>query len=287
VCLTHDVDRIRATYQNAAAELRKDRFKGALVSAWTDLTSARRENAYWNFERIVQFERDLDIRSALYVLFEKRRWLRACTRGEPQHVLGVYDPNDIAEELREMRNDGFEIGLHASLDADTGRYALSAELEKLARLLNTDDTCCGVRNHYLVYGLDTSPKNQSEAGVLYDSSMGFNYTCGFRCGTVFPFPLLVSGRILWELPFMIMDTAVRECAGGREPEMLDQVAGVVRDNEGLLTINWHQRLCNPDLLPWMWDWTAWMIDRAKEDGAWIAKPHDIVLHLNARGQNEP
>lgn len=281
VCFTHDVDRIRQTYQGVLAGYRNSGLMGAW-KAWLH-KPAKEQDPFFNFDRIRQYETDWRIHSAIYPMFEKRRWSRAILKGEIQHVLGVYDPFDVQEQLLRFHADGWEIGLHGSLDAHKSHTALMNEMTKLRQLIDAPLENIGIRNHYLQFDWCVTPDVQLACHVLYDSSMGFNFTCGFRCGTTFPYVIHdTNGKSLIELPISVMDTALKYAVPGRETEVAGRIADEVRRQGGLLMINWHQRFCNRDTNPLMFNWVETIITRARADKAWIALPRDVACHWRER-----
>ena len=281
VCLTHDIDRITYKYHAARSYFFKGRFGSGLK---TLLSGERREyDPFFNLPLIKEYEDDWGVRSALYVLFEKRRFGRALMRGEFQHVIGVYDPESIKAELAELSGLGFEIGLHGSLDAFKDERALRSELGRLEGLLENPGLVVGVRNHYLRFRWPLTPLAQARNGLLYDSSIGYNFTCGFPCGTTFPFALGFEGDgPLFELPINVMDTALKFAAPSRETEVAEAIAREVRARGGLLMINWHQRFCRKDTDRVMYDWIEGVIRRAGQDGAFLARPSEVARYWRTR-----
>lgn len=281
VCLTHDIDRLRFVSPVSALKPGRRNLPDAIRNVTAGLASERKPCN--NLERIAQFEKAWGIRSALYVLFERKRFFRALLKAEPQHVLGVYDPDEISDTLRDMRSQGFEIGLHGSFDAYADARALAGEINRLGKLLRADDGQYGVRNHYLQFDIQNTPEIQKKCGVAYDSTLGFNFTCGFRCGTVFPFMLVYDKKAsLVELPLSIMDTALRYSTPDREAEMAELVAEKTRGQGGLMMINWHQRFCNPETSPAMYNWVENTIARARREKAYIATPMEVARRCPAR-----
>lgn len=282
VCLTHDVDRITYRYHAGLAALRQ----GKLLKA-TGLISGLQSlevDPFFNLERIARQESSWGLRSAIYILFERRRWWLALGKGELQHVLGVYDPGQIKIELRKLDDLGFEIGLHGSLEAHANPRALGSELERLGELLGQPQRRFGVRNHYLQFDWRLTPSLQMDAGVLYDATAGFNFTCGFSSGTTFPFAAGWRSQAppLVELPLGIMDTALSYAAPGHEREVAERLASEVRRRGGLLVINWHQRFSNPATGPFMHAWVQKVTKRARRDRAWLALPRQVAAFWRNR-----
>ncbi len=286
--ISHDVDRSRTTYQHLAGGYRKGGAPGLLRAMV--FQEGRRPDPFRNFSTIRETERRWGVKSTIFILKERRRY-RRLLRGEVQHCLGVYDPVELAAEFMACAAQGSELGLHLSFDSFRDRAALKEErlyVEEHCRC-----TLTGARSHYLNFETDT-PELLMAEGFDYDSSMGFNFAPGFRCGTAFPFVLAQRGdKLVWEVPLHVMDTSLFWlCSRLRRP--WKEVAGTVRrisdaawKSGGVLCINGHQRFFNHTSQPeWMelleeivqaWSsaWkptlgelTAWWVRRARpEPGA--------------------
>jgi hypothetical protein len=281
VCVTHDIDRVLATYQRLRG-LRRAPLRSLGQTARDFYTamhpSSRDENVFFNFSRIRRWEQERGIHSAFYVLFEKRRFFKALASGQIQHALGVYKPASIAGDLRALREAGCEIGLHCSFDSWSEESALKQELAELRELGLGDAT--GARTHYLCFDPARTPVIQARAGLSYDSSVGFNFLAGFSAGTSFPFRL---GGI-WELPLLLMDTALRHLSNRPQERraIALRVRDEVRSHGGVLTLNWHSHLLHPDAQPEMVALLDEIISDAKRDGAWMALPREVVRWWQGR-----
>lgn len=278
LCVTHDIDRILATYHRLRRE--GGSWASTIPRAMKDCAhsfspSTWGENPFFNFERLRDFEKQLGIRSALYVLFERRRWGRALRRREIQHVLGVYSPKSIASYLAALESDGFEVGIHGSFDAWDSLEAMSRETQRLREMGVREIR--GGRNHYLQFEMSSTPIIQARAGLEYDSTLGFNRLAGFRCGTSFPFPIGAGGQ-LTELSFQLMDTALRfQFQSWKErEEVAFRVLDAVRAQGGVCVVNWHFQFMNPEAFPEACGLLEKIVQRAKADGAWIALPKEVV-----------
>jgi hypothetical protein len=192
-----------------------------------------------------------------------------------------YDLGEIKSEVGELMSGGAEIGLHgidAWRDAGAGR----AECERVAAL--ADRRAIGVRMHWLYFDPKESPAVLEQAGVAYDSTVGYNQTVGFRAGTsqVFQFPGTAS---LLELPLHIMDTALfypsylhLDAAGARE--VVRELVRHVVFAGGVLTTNWHDRSLAPERL---WgEFYLWLLDELKRQGAWFATAGEAVAWFRKR-----
>ncbi|MBI4405588.1 MAG: hypothetical protein HY537_15610 [Deltaproteobacteria bacterium] len=282
VCVTHDIDRVFSTIHRLSWDrnYRIDTFR----SVWMDFVSAHvrklhDNNPFCNFYRTIRLEKQWGIPSVCYVLFEKRRLFMAIRKREPQHFFGVYRPEEIVRELEDYRDAGNEIGIHGSFDSWCNADALSKELNKMRNC--GFSPVCGVRNHYLNFSLEQSPAIQQAAGLMYDSSLGFNFTSGFRSGTGFPFWL----GAIWELPFQLMDSSLRfqyrAFADRRQValKVLDEIKRV----GGVLVLNWHLHRMNEQDFPDDVGLLEEIVSIAKKDGAWFSRPCDVITHWTNRG----
>jgi hypothetical protein len=283
LCITHDMDRLLSTIQRAK------RLKGkpweACAAMLRDIptTWSRRtfpQNAYYPFATLLKLQAELGFRSALYVLFERRRWKMAFAQRELQHAIGVYQPSWIKTELKHFYEQGNEIGIHGSFDSYFDLEALRAEKAELESF--GVKAVSGVRNHYLNYREGITPLTQRTAGFLYDSTQGFNFRSGFRVGTCFPY--LRDG--IWELPFQLMDSALRFQfrTSAERRQSIENVTNTVRQMGGVLVANWHTHTLNPKYFAEEVEQLAQIIRRAKTDGAWIARPTDVIRHWELRAE---
>lgn len=282
VCITHDIDRVFATYHRLR-NIRK-RPISSVVDALKDTGTAmipglRERNSFFNFSRIAAWESQLGVKSAFYVLSERRRPLQAIAKREIQHFIGVYKPCEIATELRALEDAGNEIGIHASFDSWNDATALRNERQDLADL--EIKSIAGCRAHYLNFDLESSPNAIHSVGLRYDSSLGFNFVSGFRAGTCFPYDL---GPLV-EIPFQLMDTTLRhqfQCHSEQQ-SMCTKILDQVRRQGGVLVLNWHSQIMNREAFPETVSVLEQMIVSAKSDGAWIALPREICAVWKSRG----
>jgi len=101
---------------------------------------------------------------------------------------------------------GLEIGLHASYRARERPGAIAEE----ARALKQPQ---GLRHHYLRSHPDRLAAELREAGLRYDSSVGWPSLPGLRAGTPYPYRLWDPERREpggWEVPLAVMDATLAE-----------------------------------------------------------------------------
>jgi hypothetical protein len=150
--------------------------------------------------------------------------------------------------LRRIHERGHEIGLHPS-------YESYRDPERIRRELDSLQTACarlgivqerwGGRQHFLRWENPTTWRAWEDAGLDYDSSLGFADAPGFRCGACFEFPVfdLPARRVLRlrERPLVLMEAALLNHGASRETvfAMASTLAARCRRVQGDFTFLWH------------------------------------------------
>jgi len=269
VCLTHDVDRIRKTFQYLTHVGPKRRLH---------IENGRHpppKRPYWGFEELRQVEKQSGVRSTVFVLHEGHEGEMAGLRGRLlSWGLADFINPELAQEVRSLAEGGWEIGLHASLSSVSCPDRLSLEKDLLEDLLHANTI--GVRQHYLRLNLPGRWEEFVDAGFAYDSSFGFSDRWGFRSGTAFPFRLWGhDGRLdLWELPLHLMEATLEQAEDPAAEcnRMLDEVASV----GGVMTVLFHQRYFDSRNYPGYAELYERILQEAKARGAWIGRAEDML-----------
>ena len=185
----------------------------------------------------------------------------------------------VREVVRELADEGFDIGLHGSYHSACSAEALAAERAALERATGRPVT--STRQHYLHWDARFTPRAQEAAGLRTDSTLGFNRNVGFRAGTSLPFRLFdVATRTrtaVLEVPLIVQEGPLL-AANGLELDrqqavevlrlLLDRVAQV----GGVATLLFHPHsLLNPDHMALY----RWAIDYGRSKGAWFATLRDL------------
>ena len=208
----------------------------------------------------------------------------------------VYAPGDpcvfrgrrqrVADVMRTLADEGFDIGLHGSYAAALRPGALAAERETLARATGREPTT--TRQHLLHWHVRKTPRLQLQAGLEVDSSLGFNRDVGFRAGTSLPFRHFdVAAREpleLLEVPPVVQDASLLDGWGlGLDSEgalaVVEELLAEVAPLGTVLTLVFHpDKLVRPDWLA-LYERT---LDRAAELGAWLTSLADLAAWWRAR-----
>lgn len=150
---------------------------------------------------------------------------------------------------------GHELGLHGGYET----YRAGAQLEReLARLLaacagaGLDVAPVGGRQHFLRWSVHETWRLWDEAGLAYDSTLGWSETAGFRAGVCYEYPVfdLATSTMLRlrERPLIAMETTfVQHLALGEQAaDAMIELKRECRRYDGDFVLLWHNnRLQTP------------------------------------------
>jgi hypothetical protein len=304
VCLTHDVDLIADTVtpRQAARSMRVSLLGGghsrgdrivrlarpgvrAARALYHGISSAPAATA---LERCVQLEREHGVTASYF--------FTAYPGGEGHRYDCVYDFGDacrfggervsVAEVIRGLHRDGFDVGLHGSYNSALVPGRLADEKRALENATGLAVTT--TRQHFVHWDVRSTPHLQAEAGFTADSTLGFNRNVGLRAGTTLPFrwfDLEQAAPVgVVQLPLIVHDGALLradalelgvELAGRVLRELLDRIAAV----GGVATMVFHpNNLERPDYLELFRTTIAYGLER----DAWFASVRDLDAWLRSR-----
>ncbi len=237
VVLSHDVDRIRKHYQYftyTAKYLLKADFK----KSFYHFSSLFKEEPYWNFPEIMKIEDSYGVRSTFFILdetipfklFEKKNW---------QLSLGRYKISNkkLQSAIKELDKNNWEIGVHGSYLAYNDENLLKKEKQNIEDIVQHE--VVGIREHYLNWNENTW-QIQKNCGFKYDSTWGLTKGIGFKEDKILPFRPFDDYFI--EIPLVVMDTPFLEIPEKQRWEELNRIIDILDEKDGILVINWHQRV---------------------------------------------
>jgi hypothetical protein len=297
VCVTHDVDLV-SNETTARQLVRHARAGAARIGAETDgrlarlarpavrvarslPRLARAPSTEETLERSVELELSRDIRASYFFTVPARdvhtRWDCVYAPSDPCRYRGKR--RTVAEVMRTLASEGFDVGLHGSYPAGEQPGVLAAERAYLQAATGLE--IATTRQHFLHWDVRWTPGLQQSAGVRADSSLGFNREVGYRAGTSLPlrqFDVATGERLdVLEVPLIVQDGALLgeigtgvDLAGACDAvrELFDEAA----TTGGAVTVVFHpDKLDRPDWLA-LYEWT---LDHAIERGAWIASLRQV------------
>ena len=291
VCLTHDVDELKKTYQyftRSVRHLKSGEFGRAgyhINSFFTDKLFGK--NPYWTFDDIMRIENELNVKSTFFFLketakvniFRPATWIHYARRYD-------FQKPKIAELIRELASKGWEVGLHGSYESYLNVDKLRKEKDYLEETLGCKIS--GIRQHHLNLKIPETWKYQEEIGLEYDTSLGFKggEDIGFRWGTCFPFhPCNNNGEVMSiiEISLTFMDVSLYSSKNIWEDCM--NVINEVEKYGGVLTLLWHHTVFNDEEYPGWAEMYERIIKVCKEKNAWITNAGEIAKWWKTREES--
>jgi hypothetical protein len=157
----------------------------------------------------------------------------------------AYRLQEIVAELADAVRRKFPVALHASYSSIVENKSLSSE----AHLLRESGfNVQGSRQHWLRFDYhETLFRAVEEAGLAYDSSLGFPEMCGFRNGASFAFPPYdfskETAHNFLEIPLVLMDGSLAAMAreNRQDPQAIaDSILSTSRKwGWGGISVLWH------------------------------------------------
>jgi hypothetical protein len=198
----------------------------------------------------------------------------------PRERASRYGAADIRDSINTLKAAGCEIGLHG-IDAWRDDVRARDEMQQLRRVTQSEKL--GVRMHWLYFD-QHSPAVLDNAGIDYDSTVGYNEAVGYRAGTAQAYKPLEAERLL-ELPLIIMDTALffprRQSLSAEQARVqIEAILDNAAEHGGCVTVNWHDRSISPER-----NWGAFyteMIQGVKMRGVWFATATQVVAWFRKR-----
>jgi peptidoglycan/xylan/chitin deacetylase (PgdA/CDA1 family) len=243
VCLSHDVDRIKKSFQ-FFTHFFKCIKNGDLESATYQLKSLFKKSHYWNFQKIMDIEKKLGLRSSFFFLNETYPF-NPFKIASWRLSLGYYnllDPH-LGKVIRDLDDQGWEVGLHGSYLSYKDLELLRKEKGDLEGIIG--HAVMGVRQHYLNLDRHTW-KKQATAGFFYDASFGFTDNIGFKEDRYYPFSP-IPNRAFKVVPLALMDSCVMKNTNAFVEAV--KVINLAAEKRACLVLNWHQRVFNEKEFP--------------------------------------
>ena len=204
IFLSHDVEKLfgksllryafwlaRGAYKNQLkAELSR-------ISRWVN---SKRDWLFDSLEEFMKIEAEYCMKSTFYFLALEHYISREGRKYRLQ------DPR-VAEAIRKIKINGWEIGLHVSYAAHLKRDAIVKQKKMLEEIKGS--TIKTVRNHYLRFMYPETFRLYEDLHFESDATIGWAESFGFRAGTAYPFKAFDIANDcelqIREIPLIVMD----------------------------------------------------------------------------------
>lgn len=216
VKLSHDVDSPsryafrswKGIVRAAGGDLfRRRRPQDALLAPWIRARSGKNlhpRDPYNTFDWLMDVSERKGLVSAFYFICGRSSSFD--TDYEPEHPA-------IRSLMRRIHSRGHEVGLHPSYGSYRRPEIIAAEAQRLRHVAQQEgitQSQWGGRMHYLRWEQSSTLRAWADAGMDYDSTLGYADLPGFRCGSCFEYPAFdpVRGE---QLRLRLRPLVVMEC----------------------------------------------------------------------------
>lgn len=277
ICLTHDIDTLRPTLRYDLATLLKLLRQKKIGKAIKKVVSITKRENPWDPIRISQIEKKYDATSTFFFLIG----------GTSKFDIRPLNERYLIKVINKLKKHNFEIGLHTSYSSFEKLDEILIEKKRLERIANT--TVVGVRQHYLLFNAFETLNFFENVGFLYDSTLGFADSPGFRSGISFPFyPCDIDKKRIFnilEIPLVVMDTTFSEYLNMSPHKAKKEILNLMHEilkNNGLFTLLWHNNSFDIFLEePWI-DVYESILKFGLENGAWLTNAFNIYTWWTKR-----
>lgn len=168
-----------------------------------------------------------------------------------------YDPAlpRLQKAYKFLQQEGHEIGFHPGYATLGNLKVLKEEKERLEKAC--DVKVVSGRQHFLKFQVPHTWRDWEQAGMEYDSTMGYADCEGFRCGTCHPFKpfdMETDREInIFEIPLIIMDVTLANYRNMTVEETRALIIDFARrcaEVEGVFTLLWHNTMLLHENLAW-------------------------------------
>lgn len=246
IFLSHDIDavirfqtRLDVLKYTAAACLRRgarsaaEQFKLGVAAV-----AGRKDDPFVDgVRRLMAVSESRGLRSSFY--------FKAADRGPFDTGYRVDSP-PAGDLIHEVVERGHEVGFHPGYETFCRPDLLRREKGRLDKVSPT--RILGGRQHNLRFKVPDTWRHWADAGLVYDSTLGYAEVVGFRCGTAHPFPVFDCENDrplhLIEVPLIVMDTTLfsRRYMGltrDQARETVRVLAERVKRTGGVFALLWH------------------------------------------------
>lgn len=205
--------------------------------------------SYWCFDYWQRVEEKYGQKSTFYIYSKYgsiglKKWLM-----DPSYDISLNE--QLQDELRRLKERGFDIGIHGSFNSADQKGLLKKEIESLQKSLGFEIK--KGRQHWLRYSELITPSIHEKL-LEEDSTLGWNDRSGFRSGCASKYRLYshAENRVmdLWITPQLIMDSHLFDYAVNKQQLIFENGVKMIRSlkdyNNVTVSISWHPRTCSSD-----------------------------------------
>jgi peptidoglycan/xylan/chitin deacetylase (PgdA/CDA1 family) len=262
VWLSHDVDWVKKDYIHSLYGFLKYKRTYHLKELF------RKENRYWNFDKIVKLESEFGAKSTFFFLHETMGYDNIDTWFKARYRYSLFN-KEIQDEIICLDELGWEVGLHGSYYSYKRFDLLKQEKEILESILKKN--VIGVRQHYLNLDVPKTWEYQYELGFKYDSSFGLKRDVGFKGNIYTPFsPFQNSFKVF---PLVLMEGYLEMVSKNnieKAKKIIDELIQKSIRHNAVLSVLWHNRSIDEKEYPILFKLYIYIMEQTlKNNGEFI------------------
>lgn len=195
----------------------------------------RKTDPWWNFDKMIEQEKKLGIRSSFYFLKQEHRNMDSRYQ---------FSNEKIKTLIKQLLKDNFEVGLHGTIHSARHESSMLSQIRELTKVIGHKPK--GIRQHYLRFFHPQTFRLQVNAGLKYDTTLSFADHEGYRNGYCYPFKPFDFEHDemidIWEIPLTMMDVTMlnyRKLTFDELKTSTFQLISEARKFGGLFSLLWH------------------------------------------------
>jgi hypothetical protein len=268
--LTHDIDYVDLYTPNyiiyklkEVSGLRKSKLSPlknlqlAIAGMAKYLKIVKNDNPYWNFEFMLALEKKNNFRSVFYFLDQGVKHSDSYYSFFEDRMIRLFE---------RISSAGAEIGLHGPVKSVDQHDKMKSSFRKLQQASKVPIT--GIRQHRLLWKHPLTASIQADAGLKYDTTLGFAACEGFRNSYCLPFKLYDFEKDniinLWEFPMTAMDVTLfgyRKLSPEEAMRSCLTIISEIQKFGGIFTLLWHNSFFDEQTYPGVTEFYKSLLDK--------------------------
>ena len=251
--LSHDLD-----YLNKTLSLRIKQSAFRIYNAIRHLSPRQIWNGtkffftfqdYWYFDYWASFEEAQNMRSTFFIYTKKKNKGIITWLFDPAY--DISKNKKLQDKLNELKNRGFNIGLHGSFKSASNMDLMKEEKRLLEESLGFEVRT--VRQHWLRYQENITPQIHEQL-FEEDATLGWNDQIGFRSGIASKYRHFNHSENRpfnhFEIPQVIMDSHIFDYGFNNQESIIQQCHEILKTCKQIpnshISISWHPRTYNKE-----------------------------------------
>ncbi len=305
VLLTHDLDAVKKTAKGRAKHVFHGLNRSVKLAASGKLNRLPveisrtfskfiRPACYGNLTYLAGLEEKNGVRSGLNIYAMDKQNKAGFKKWFYNPDYDISGEKQLANEIKKLTEKHFEPGIHGSFSSSCDSAQFCGELKILGDCLGSKIS--GGRQHFLDYSVSRSPQVFQDAGLDYDTSVGFRDMNGFRAGACLPYHLYSlssdSQTQVLEFPLAVMDGVLFDHGDGTRESAWNETAAIlekIKGAQGCCSVVWHAHVfANPDypyweeiylkLISWVKDNDGELLTPGELSRFWRRKDQDRLIY---------